>query len=142
MKVAVKTIQILQIELGKKFSSRDEKLAFLCDFTGVNLKTSKDLTQTQAMDIIQFLKTGKQPNNASWAYFDRANKQHTTILSRCITYGWQELKNGYTIADRNKLGTWLKSFRSPVNKPLKEMSNKELSTTINALDGMIKRKYK
>jgi hypothetical protein len=141
MKVQAKTIQVLQIELGKKFDTRDEKLEFLSQFVGCDLSTSKDLTEYQAMDAIQFLKTGKQPDNASWASFDKNNKQHRTILSRCITYGWKELKGNILIADRASLGTWLKSFRSPVNKPLLEMKSEELNTVINALNFMINDKY-
>jgi hypothetical protein len=142
MKVKAKDIQILQIELAKKFDTRDEKLTFLSQFVGYELETSKDLTQYEAMDVIQFLKTGEQPNNKSWGYFDLKNSQHMSIYSKCITYGWSEIKNGKVIADLNRLGGWLKSFRSPVQKPLSEMEPKELTKVINALNGMIKDKYK
>lgn len=142
MKVKAKDIQVLQIELGKKFDTRDEKLDFLSQFVGYNLETSKDLTQYQAMDVIQFLKTGKQPDNIKWAYFDKDNAQHMNVLSQCITYGWSEVKRGKVVADLNRLGSWLKSFRSPIQKPLLEMETKELTTIINALKGMIKSKYK
>jgi prolyl-tRNA synthetase len=142
MKIKAKDIQVLQIELGKKFDTRDEKLDFLSQFVGCDIKTSKDLTQYQAIDIIHFLKTGKQPNNTNWAYFDKNNTQHMNVLSQCITYGWSEVKKGKVIADLNRLGGWLKSFRSPVQKPLLEMETTELTTTINALKGMIKSKYK
>ena len=142
MKIKAKDIQILQIELAKKFNNRDEKLEFLSQFVGYELETSKDLTQYQAMDVIQFLKTGKQPDNTNWAYFDKTNAQHMNVLSQCITYGWSEIKRGKIVADLNRLGGWLKSFRSPIQKPLLEMEPTELSTIINAFKGMIKRKYK
>ena len=142
MKADSKTIQILQIELGKKFDSRDDKLEFLSGFAGYNLKTSKQLLQHQAIDVIQFLKTGRRPDNISWAYFDKNNAQHMNVLSHCITYGWHEIKNGKSVASLNSLGGWLKSFRSPVQKPLLNMNPTELTTIINALRGMIKKKYK
>ncbi|MEH0007580.1 MAG: hypothetical protein V6Z82_02525 [Flavobacteriales bacterium] len=79
-----------------------------------------------------------------WAFFDRKNAQHLTVLSYAIQFGWKRRhpKNGSEVADLEGLGSWLSSERSPVRKPLKEMNRKELSKVIKALEHIVSKKYK
>lgn len=81
------------------------------------------------------------PDSSSWARFDKYNSQHKTILSHCHTLGWKSEENP-AFVDLNRLGGWLKSNRSPVQKPLLEMNRKELSKIIAALESMIKKQFK
>lgn len=78
-----------------------------------------------------------------WAFFDKKNKQHLTILSYAMQFGWKHKhpKRDMEVADLERLGTWLSSERSPVRKPLKEMNRKELSRVIKALEQMVLKKY-
>ncbi|MFJ1366646.1 hypothetical protein ACILDU_09420 [Capnocytophaga canimorsus] len=46
------------------------------------------------------------------------------------------------LVDLNRLGVWLISKRSPVKKALQDMSHKEVSKIIFAIENMIKGKYK
>ena len=45
------------------------------------------------------------------------------------------------IADMERMAAWLQSVKSPVQKPLTEMSRYQLSKTITALENMVTKKY-
>lgn len=99
-------------------------------------KTKKkvgDLSIAEATQLISFLTT-------NWAYFDKHNRKHSTILSLCHQLAWVQDANPKFV-DLQRLSEWLKSFRSPVNKPLQQMDTKELSKVISALQGMLTKKY-
>ncbi|MFJ1424963.1 hypothetical protein ACILD6_00145 [Capnocytophaga canimorsus] len=133
----VKTIQTL---LNKRFSERQERLDFLSDFFGIEIKSTKDLTEKQAFQLIRFLKEGKTIDNAFFARFDTQNPQHRALLARCHELGWVQEENP-NFVDLNRLGGWLISKRSPVKKALQDMSHKEVSKVIYAIENMIKSKY-
>ncbi|GIZ15282.1 hypothetical protein [Capnocytophaga catalasegens] len=135
-------IKIIQTLLNKRFSDRTERLEFLSDFFGMEIKSTKDLTEKQAFQLIRFLKEGRVAPASYYARFDADNNQHLTILARCHELGWVVSHDGRIIADLNKLGGWLISKRSPVKKALMDMSHKELSKVIFAIENMIKSKYK
>ena len=135
-------IKIIQTLLNKRFSERQERLEFLSDFFGVEIKSTKDLTEKQAFQLIRYLKEGKTIDNAFFARFDAQNPQHRALLARCHELGWVVSHDGRVIPDLNKLGAWLISKRSPVKKALMDMSHKEVSKVIFAIENMIKGKYK
>ncbi|MCK0203792.1 hypothetical protein MWN41_12275, partial [Ornithobacterium rhinotracheale] len=96
----------LQTICSKRFPDREERLNFISEFTGFVVKSSKDLTERQAYELIRYLNTGKEPNNSFYAMFSKANSQHKAILSLAHQMGWvQEGKTQFV--DLNKLGTWL-----------------------------------
>lgn len=137
---ATKTqIKRLQSACSGKFNDREERLDAVSDLLGFRIQSFSDLNSLQADDLLLFFNTGKVPDNSSWARFDNNNPQHRTILSRCYTLDWVDEETGY--ADLNRLGGWLKSDRSPVKRPLKEMNRAELSKIISALESMIVKKY-
>jgi len=117
---------------------KEQKAALVQQYTGDWKKTStKDLTLEQANKLIERF-GGKPILYDNWAFFDFTNGAHRTILSLCIQMGWQVLdpKKEIYIADLYRLSEWLKSSRSPVQKPLKQMSPKEVSKIIVALQHM------
>jgi hypothetical protein len=114
--------------------------------TNDNSKTStNDLSFDQANAIIEQAGfthiTGKSEKN--WAYFDNGNSRHRRILSLLRQLNWviNSEKHG-KIADLNRLSNFLKSDKSPVNRPLQKMNSIEVSKTIAALEGIIKSNYK
>ena len=130
----------LQCICKDKFISRDERLEALSELAGTELSSIKDLSRIQADELIYFFNTGKIMDHSVWAAFDKYNTKHRAILSRCHTLGWvQEDKPQF--ADLHRLGAWLKSDRSPVKRPLKDMDSRELSKIITAMDNIIKSKY-
>ena len=136
-------IKIIQTILNKRFSDRQERLEFLSDFFGMEIKSTKDLSEKQAFQLIRYLKEGKTIDNAFFARFDAQNPQHRALLARCHELGWVSVApTGKVLPDLNKLGSWLISKRSPVKKSLQEMSHKEVSKVIYAIENMIKGKYK
>lgn len=97
--------------------------------------TAKELTMHQANQLKKKLVT-------NWAGFKIANKQHSYILSLLRQLGWTQPdpKRG-TIADMARLSNFLKSKRSPVPKPLQEMTLHETSKLISCLESMVGKNY-
>lgn len=85
--------------------------------------------------------TGTKEKN--WGLFDSSNTQHRAILSLLRTIQWvvPSLKWG-EVADINRLSEFLKSDKSPINKPLKDMNQKELSKMISCFESMVTKKFK
>ena len=99
-------------------------------------KTVSDLTISQAKSLIDSLTT-------NWAVFDKGKKSHSYILSLLWQLNWTKPHHRYgNVADMSKLSDFLKSKRSPVVKPLQEMTTEETSKIINALENIIKWSYK
>jgi hypothetical protein len=118
----------------------------------VDITSLKSLTQEQAVRIIRqqtgdtsppsegCLKGGVADN---WALFDKTNAQHRTILAQMRTAQWvvPHERHG-EVPDLERLSEFLKSDKSPVKKPLKQMEPWELSKIIEALKGIVKSIYK
>ncbi len=119
-------------------TDKEQKAALVQQYTGDWNKTStKDLTLEQANEIIKRF-GGKPILYDNWAYFDYTEGSHRTILSLCMQMSWSVFDHvkGIYIADLYRLSEWLKSSRSPVQKPLQKMDPKEVQKIIYALQNM------
>ena len=134
--ISTRQLKILQCVLGKRFKDRDERLAFLSDFVFRELGSSRELTEHEAFEILDWLRY----NYSQLAYFDSHNMQHLSLLAKCHELGWVQVDNP-KIPDLQRLGKWLLSKKCPVQKPLKEMTTKEVSKVIGALEKMIEKRY-
>ncbi|MDO5607618.1 MAG: hypothetical protein Q4G08_04085 [Capnocytophaga sp.] len=135
-------IKQLQTLCSSRFSDREERLEFLSAMAGEPVQSAKELTQLQADGIIRYLNTGKASDNSYYARFDKENNQHRTILSLAFQFGWVgTTDSGRTVPDLERLGSWLISKRSPVQKPLLKMTRPELSKVITALERMTVKKF-
>lgn len=131
----------LQTICSGKFKDREERLEAISEMVGYHIESIKDLSELHAGELIYFFNTGKPIDHSSWAFFDKRNSQHTTVLSLCHSLGWvQEDKPQFV--DLHRLGGFLKSDKCPVKMPLKEMSKAECSKLIYALQNIVKSKYK
>lgn len=84
-----------------------------------------------------------QGNNENWGLFNKTNNQHMTVLAQLRTLQWTVKHERWgEVADIQRLSDFLKSDKSPVNKPLKKMEPTELSKIISCLESMITKKYK
>lgn len=94
----------------------------------------------QLQSIVQ---GGRTHSKSNWGLFDKDNQQHKTILSLLRQAQWV-VPNGKwgEVPDINRLSDFLKSDKSPVNKPLKKMEPEEVSKIIVALEGIVKSKYR
>ena len=134
--ISTRQLKILQCVLGKRFKDRDERLAFLSDFVFRELSSSKELTEDEASEVLDWLKY----NYSKEAQFDSHNTQHLSLLAKCHELGWVQEDNP-RIPDLQRLGRWLLSKKCPVQKPLKEMTTKEVSKVIGALEKIIEKRY-
>jgi len=109
----------------------------------VNRTSLKSLTQAQAVRII-CQQTGQEPPKGdNWGLFDKENKQHLTILAQMRTAQWVTPNDKHgEVPDLERLSEFLKSDKSPINKPLKKMEPPELSKVIEAFKGIVKSIYK
>lgn len=118
--------------------NRDIKEEFVQWATNDNSKIStNDLNFDQANRILE--KLGIKPFKAeNWAKFDKSNPKHKLILSLMYQANW----TSGNLPDMSRLESFLKSDKSPVKKPLKQMSDVEVEKTIKALKGIVKSRWK
>jgi hypothetical protein len=139
MKVLKTQIQRIHLLLPPGIKANKElKANIVHQYTKDWSKTStKDLTLDQANQLIERF-GGKPIQYENWASFDVKLTSPRTILSLAMQFGWQVYKadRGIYVADLYKLSEWLKSKKSPVNKPLMKMTPAEISKIIYALEKM------
>ncbi|MGE4345909.1 MAG: hypothetical protein AB7D46_00700 [Flavobacteriaceae bacterium] len=112
--------------------------------TDSNQTSLRTITQAQAVQIIKAQEGSVSVNQtASWAKFDKSNPKHKLILSLLRQANWTKPHPRHgEVADMDRLDAFLKSVKSPVNKPLKDMSSEETEKVIKALSGIVKSRYK
>jgi hypothetical protein len=111
----------------------------------VNRTSLRSITQNEAIKIISRQEglTPAEPIQDNWGFFDKNNKQHLTVLAQMRTAQWTVPNEKYgEVPDLERLSEFLKSDKSPINRPLKDMLPSEVSKIIQALKGIVKSKYK
>ncbi|QYS86325.1 hypothetical protein JJC03_15605 [Flavobacterium oreochromis] len=86
-----------------------------------------------------------EPKTASenWAMFDKNNQKHRVILSCLYQLQWTVPNDRRgELPDLERLSNFLKSDKSPIKKPLKDMQPFELDKIITALNGIIQSRFK
>lgn len=104
----------------------------------------KQLTQAQARQIIRAQEGTTQTTLPAdnWAFFDKTNPKHKVILSLLHQLQWVIASQKWgEVPDLERLSNFLKSDKSPVNKPLKSMNNTETEKIIKALSQITKHVY-
>ena len=134
--ISTRQLKILQNLLGKRFKDREARLVFLSSLVCRELASSKELTEEEVFEVLDWLKY----NYSKEAYFDSHNAQHLSLLAKCHELGWVREDNP-KIPDLGRLGRFLLSKRCPIQKPLKEMTTKEVSKVIGALEKIIEKRY-
>ena len=87
--------------------------------------------------------TYENETDSNWGLFDRNNQQHKAILSQLRTLQWTKKHERWgEVADLNRFSDFLKSDKSPVKKPLKDMEPREVSKIIECFKSMVTKKYK
>ena len=146
VKNQIQTRQIQQIQTicAARFADRDERLDYISAFFKREITSSKELTFFEADDLIYFLNTG-QKSNANWAFFykDKFVAERQKLFSLLHQAQWTQPHKKYgTVADLERLSNFLKSPKSPVNKPLKQFTKTDWNKINAAFTGIIKSKYK
>jgi hypothetical protein len=115
------------------------KSPYLFEGTG----SAVDDYQKPKGQLTTILQGGRSNSKSNWAFFDKNNKQHLTLLSQLRTVQWTIPNDRYgEVADLNRLSDFLKSDKSPVKKPLKDMKPEEVSKIIECFKSMVIKKYK
>lgn len=117
--------------------------------TGDNSRTSlRSITHDQAIKIMN-QQTGstdainRVSTSENWARFDKTKPRHKIILSLCRQAQWTMANDKHgEVADLERLSNFIKSEKSPVRKPLMEMTSTEVEKIIMALSGIVKSIYK
>lgn len=114
--------------------------------TGDSSRTSlKSITHDQAIKIMH-AQTGSKPLHEpqeNWGLFDKNNPRHKVILSLCRQAQWITFNEKFgEVADLDRLSNFLKSDKSPVQKKLTQMDDKEVEKIIKALSGIVKSRFK
>ncbi len=79
----------------------------------------------------------KEPN---WQGFDIKNGKHKYILSMLHTMGWTKEVNNRAVGDMEAFGHWLQT-KSPVKKPLLDMTPEETSKVVFAFEKVVKHQF-
>lgn len=108
----------------------------------VKRKSLKSITQAQAKKIIMAQEGStpiNQPKAENWGVFDKDNSQHKRIQAnlRAANIVVQNGKWGEVADMLGWFDRFLRSDKSPVKKPLNEMTTIEVSKIIRALDGVV-----
>lgn len=134
----MKSTSAQRIALAKLTNYDPElKASYVLEITKDKKKQSTlDLTVTQAQALINKLTT-------NWAAFDKDNPKHMLILSLLMQMGWTTTHSKYgEVADLYRFNAFLKSIKSPVRKPLMDMTPDEVSQKlIPCLESMISKAY-
>lgn len=144
----INSAQVRQIQtiLSKRELDRDERLEFLSAHFKREIKTTKDLSFIEAEDIIWFLNTGEK-SKANWAFFHK-NKfvsERKLLFSYLYQAQWtakNETSKYVEVPDLERLSNFLKSPKSPVNKPLKQFDKKDWSKILQAFRNIVKSTFK
>ncbi|WP_395049429.1 hypothetical protein [Flavobacterium sp.] len=117
----------------------------------VNRKSLRSITHDEAIRIMH-QQTGTSPLSEgclkggvadNWARFDKTKPRHKVILSLCRQAQWTIANDKHgEVADLGRLSNFLKSDKSPVRKPLMEMTSIEVEKIIQALNGIVKSIYR
>jgi len=134
--ISTRQLKILQSLFVKRFKNREGRLAFLSCLVCRELSSFKELTEAEAFKVLDWLRY----NYSKEAYFDCNNVQHLSLLAKCHELGWVQVDNP-KIPDLQRLGKFILSKRCPVQKPLMEMTTKEVSKVIGALEKIIEKRY-
>lgn len=108
-----------------------------------NKRSCKDLSFEQANQLLSKLGIAPQSSPGKyWGTFSMKNPQHKYILSLLRQIGWTKTSDRYgLVADMERLGNFLQSEKSPVQKPLRQMSKPETTKLINCLESMLGKKF-
>ncbi len=124
-------------------NDRDQRSMMVQRYTNDPARIStKSLTFDEANTIIENY-GGKPFKYDNWAFFDGKNIRHRKILSLCLDLEWSVYNTDKKrhFADLHRLSEFLKSKKSPVQKPLKKMNPEELSKVIHALEQIFTKSF-
>lgn len=139
-------IQQIQINLKRSHPERDERLNFMSEFLGREVKSTKDLTGIEADELLDCLYVGKYQRN-NWASFNLKTEKYRAerkkLFSLLHQAQWvKKNERHYEVPDLGRLSNFLKSQKSPVNKPLMDLTKNEWSKLIVCFTNIVRGTFK
>jgi len=144
MEIQPRQIKQIQTIMSSRFTDRDERLDFISALFEKEVNSTKDLRSIEADDLIYYLNTGKKAT-ANWAFFDKTkfSSERRLLFSYLYQAQWTMPHETRTeVPDLERLSNFLKSAKSPVNKPLKEWEKADWSKLLHAFRNIAKGTYK
>ncbi len=136
-KILPNQVRQIQTIFSKQELDREERLQFLTNHFKREIESTKDLTFVEAEELIYFLNTGKK-NAANWAFFDKHKfiTQRKYLFSLLHQANWVNLETRHV--DLERLSNFIKSAKSPVQKPLKQWESEDWSKMIFVFEKIVK----
>ena len=144
MEIQANQIKQIQTIMSSRFTDRDERLDFISALFEKEVNSTKELSSIEADDLIYYLNTGKKAT-ANWAFFDKTKfiSERKLLWSYLYQAQWVVKNEKYTeVPDLERLSNFLKSAKSPVNKPLKKWAKADWSKILHAFRNIAKGTYK
>lgn len=144
MEIQKNQIKQIQTIMSSRFTDRDERLDFISALFEKEVNSTKELSSIEADDLIYYLNTGKKAI-ANWAFFDKTKftTQRKYLWSLLYQAQWVVKNDKHNeVPDLARLSNFIKSAKSPVQKPLKEWNTDEWSKMIFIFERIVKGTYK
>ena len=144
MEITKTQIKQIQTIMSSRFPDRDDRLNYTSAFLEREIKSTKDLSQIEADEFINFLNTGKK-EPANWGYFEieKFPGERKTLFSLMYQAQWTKAHEIVKeVPDLDRLSNFLKSKKSPVHKPLKQFEKADWSKLIAVFTNIVKGTYK
>lgn len=144
MEITKKQLQQIQTIMSSRFADRDERLDIISAYFDKEITSTKELSSVEADNFIYFLNTGIK-GETNWAFFDKDAFVSERKLLWSYLYQAQWTKPHETlneVPDLQRLSDFLKSKKSPINKPLKQFTKYDWSKLLQAFRNIVKGTYK
>lgn len=141
-----KQIQQIQISLKKSHPDRDERLGFISNFLQREVNSTKDLTKQEADELLSCLYKENYVRD-NWASFniktEKYRSERKLLFSLMHQAQWVVPNERHNeVPDLNRLSNFLKSPKSPVQKPLMKMVKSDWEKLITVFTNIVRGTYK
>lgn len=136
----------IQTNLTKEYPDREERLCFVSQFLHREVTTTKDLTSTEADELLNFI-YNKNYTRDNWGLFDKRNEKYRSERKLLWSYLYQaqwtvDNETHGEVPDTERLSNFLKSPKSPVKKPLKQFEKGDWNKILEVFKNIVKGTFK
>lgn len=136
----------IQANLTKQYPDREERLCFVSQFLNREIASTKELTVTEANELLNHLYNNSYTRD-NWGLFDRKNEKHRSerklLWSLLYQAQWTIANERHgEVPDTERLSNFLKSPKSPVNKPLKQFEKEDWEKILVVFTNIVKGTFK
>lgn len=145
---SIEPIQLkrIQANLTKSYPDRDERLSFVSHFLNREVTSTKQLSSTEANELLQFIYNNNYTRN-NWGLYNMKQEKYQSERKLLWSYLYQAQwtvpneRHG-EVPDTERLSNFLKSPKSPVNKPLKQFTKTDWEKILFVFNKIVKGTFK